>query len=217
MKSPYQKIIAAVAALFVLFCGHTSAQAQDANALIERLEARYNAVSALQADFTQTMSSAYSDLNESFSGTLLLQGPRYRVETAHQTLVTDGKVTWIYNEPENQVLINQNDESEDGFSIDRLFTDYSERYDVKNVRTENLSGRSHFVLELTPKDPESFFAEVTVWMRGDDSIISRLEVVDQNETTMRFDLKNVSFDPAFDSNTFTFNPPQGAEVIDLRS
>lgn len=203
--------------LVVLIPGQLFAQAADADALVRRLEAKYNEVAALRAEFTQTMSSAYSDLNESFSGTLLLQGPRYRVETRGQTMVTDGAVTWIYNADENQVLINQNEDSEEGFSIDRLFTDYSKRYSAGTVATESLGGRTHFVLTLTPKDPDSFFSDVTVWMRADDAIISRIKVVDQNETTMLFDLKNVSFDPELDPSSFTFSPPKGAEVIDLRS
>ena len=211
------RLTALLIAAIVLFSGQLEARAQDADELIRRLESRYNAVSALQADFTQTMSSAYSDLNESFSGTLLMQGPRYRVETHGQTMVTDGAVTWIYNEAENQVLINQNDTSDEGFSIDRLFTDYSSRFIVRSVGTERIDGKAHFVLNLEPKESGSFFETVTVWMRSDDAIISRIKVVDQNETTMRFDLDNVTFDPDLKADAFTFSPPQGAEVIDLRS
>lgn len=213
----YPKLASVLFALVVLFCGQSQIRAQDAAELIKRLEERYNSVSTLKAEFTQTMSSAYSDLNESFSGTLLLQGPRYRIETRQQTLVTDGDVTWIYNAAENQVLINQNEGSDDGFALDRLFTDYSSQFDVGDVSTERIGGAAHYVLELTPKDPESFFERVTVWMRADDDIISRIKVVDQNETTMLFDLKNVSFNPELDARAFTFSPPQGAEVIDLRS
>lgn len=203
-------------AFLVLFSGQVFAQAPSAETLVERLEDKYEAT-ALRAEFTQTMSSAYSDLNESFSGTLLLQGPRYRVETRRQTLVTDGSVTWIYNADDNQVLINQNDPSEEGFAIDRLFSDYSERFTVGAVQRESIDGRAHYVLDLKPRDPASFFERVTVWMRTDDSVISRIRVIDQNETTMLFDLKNVTFDPDLDVSAFQFDPPAGAEVIDLRS
>lgn len=203
-------------AVFVLFSGQAFGQSPDASALVKRLEEKYEGAT-LRAEFTQTMSSAYSDLNESFSGTLLLQGPRYRVETRRQTLVTDGDVTWIYNADDNQVLINQNDPSEEGFAIDRLFSDYSERFTVGAVQTEAIAGRQHYVLDLKPRDPASFFERVTVWMRSDDSVISRIRVVDQNETTMLFDLKNVTFEPDLEDSAFRFDPPSGAEVIDLRS
>lgn len=201
----------------VLLPGQVEAQAPEADVLIKQLEARYNATAALRADFTQSMSSAYSDLQESFSGTLLLQGTRYRVETGRQTLVTDGAVTWIYNADENQVLINQNDDGGSDFSVDKLFSDYAEQFTVERVENDRISGRAHFVLHLKPRNPDSFFDDVTVWMRGDDAIISRIKVVDQNETTMIFDLTNVDFEPSLDAGTFTFTPPPGAEVIDLRS
>lgn len=209
-------VVALLATFVVLVTGHLSARAQTADQLLDALERTYNQHTGLRADFTQTMSSAYSDFSESFSGTLLLKGNRYRVETERQTLVTDGDITWIYNADENQVLINQNSDSDDALSVDHLFSGYAARFDVSRVDAESVGGRRHHVLHLNPKDPASFFAAVTVWMRADDNVISRIRIVDQNETTMLFDLNNVDLNARVDEQAFTFSPPQGVEVIDLR-
>lgn len=217
MRTARIPTVPALCLFAVLIPGQVWGQIPEAEALVKRLEDRYNTATALRADFTQTMSSAYSDIQESFSGTLVLQGSRYRVETGRQTLVTDGAMTWIYNADENQVLVNRNEDGVEDFSVDKLFSDYSERFIVRSIEAENLGGRAHHVLQLEPRDPDSFFENVTVWMRADDAVISRIRVVDQNETTMLFDLTNVDFEPTVDESTFTFTPPAGAEVIDLRS
>lgn len=210
------RIASLIVTFTVLATGHIAAQAQSADALLEALSRTYNEHTGLRAEFTQTMSSAYSDFTESFSGTLLLKGNRYRVETERQTLVTDGNITWIYNADENQVLINQNADSEDALSVDQLFSGYAARFDAGRVETESLGGRRHHVLHLNPKDSASFFAAVTVWMRADDNVISRIRIVDQNDTTMLFELRNVDLNARVDEQAFTFSPPQGVEVIDLR-
>lgn len=206
-----------LAAFVVLLAGHLNVWAQSADELLQRLERTYNGHTGLEAEFTQTMSSAYSDFQESFSGTLLLKGNRYRVETDRQTLVTDGDVTWIYSVEDNQVLINKNVDSEEALAVNQLFSDYASRFDATGVDTETVRGQRHFVLHLTPKDADSFFASVTLWMRASDNILSRIEIVDQNQTTMSFDLSNVDLNARVDDRAFTFSPPAGAEVIDLRS
>ncbi len=201
----------------VLFIGHSNAFAQSGDQVIKRLKEKYDSIDALRAEFTQTMSSAYSSGEESFSGTLTLQGDKYRIETDTQTLVTDGSVTWIFNKAEKQVLINNKVDDETAFDINDFFFNYSERYSVTASQEEVISGQKHYLLRLKPKNQDSFYSQVTLWVRDSDTVITRLEVVDMNETTMLFSLRNIDLNPQISRSTFVFTPPDNAEVVDLRS
>lgn len=203
--------------LVVLFFGQIDVQAQSADQLIQRVQEKYNSIDALRAEFSQTMRSAYSEGEETFSGTLVLQGDKYRVETTNQTLVTNGVVTWIYNASENQVLVNDAVEDETSFSINDFLFNFSDHYTATGTESVTLGGEKHFKINLKPKSPDSFFQDVTVWLRDRDTIITRLEVLDMNETTMLFNLTNIQLNPEVNATTFTFQPPKTAEVIDLRS
>jgi outer membrane lipoprotein carrier protein len=163
------------------------------------------------------MTSPYSDLEESFAGTVVFQDDRYRVETGAQTFVTNGAITWIYLPTENQVLINDYVEDETAFSLNNFFLNYTERYDVSSSEVAEYQGQTHFVLHLTPKSPDAFFSDVTLWMRDSDNLVTRLKVTDVNETTMTFELRDIELNPSLQADTFSFTPPDGAEVIDLRS
>ena len=202
--------------VLVLFAGQ-SASAQNADALFERLQSKYESIDALRANFSQTMTSPYSEMEESFSGTLVFQRDSYRVETGTQTFVTDGTVTWIYLPSENQVLINDYVEDETAFSLNNFFLNYSERYDIAQADVVQLDGARHYQMRLTPKSGDAFFTSVTIWMRDADNLVTKMEVVDVNETTMTFDLDDIEENPALKAGTFTFEAPAGAEVIDLRS
>lgn len=206
-----------IAFAIVLFVGHGTAQAQSGDQVILRLKNKYDTIKTLRAEFTQTMSSSFSDGTESFSGKLMLEGDKYRVETGTQTLVTDGIVTWIYNASENQLLINDTVEDETTFSINEFFFNYPDRYEVLGVEVVQIDGQKHFRLNLKPKREDAFFQEVTLWMRDQDTVITRLEVTDLNETKMAFVLDNIELNPPLDRDTFRMDPPRGAEVIDLRS
>jgi len=193
------------------------AAAQSADTVFERLKEKYDTIESLRAEFSQTMTSSYMDDEVTSKGVLVIQGDRYRVETDGQTLVTDGDVTWVYMPSQNQVLINDHNDDEQTFSINEFLFDYDENFDASDVKTATLGGQKHFVLTLTPKSEDAFFTEATLSMRDSDDVITQLQVVDVNGTTMLFNLENIQLNPTLQDNIFSFTPPQGTEVVDLRS
>lgn len=203
-------------AVVVLSVGQT-ATAQDADAVFERLHDKYATIQSLRAEFTQTMTSAYTDEASSFTGQLVLEGNKYRVETGTEVLIVSDEEMYIYRPSEKQVLINDVVEDDNSFSPSDFLLNYDERFDVSDVETVTLDGTRHYKLRLIPKKEDSFFQEATFWVRNSDTIITRVEVLDVNDTTMVFALKNIQLNPTIDATTFTFTPPAGVEVVDLRS
>lgn len=203
--------------VIVLLAGHPVAQAQDADAVFARLLDKYNTIDALRAEFTQTMSSTYWDQEESFSGQLILEGDKYRIETGTELLIVNGQETFVYRPNEQQVLINDVVEDEASFSPTDFLLNYEDRFEVLDVDEVSYEGTQHYRLNLKPKSPDSFFRSATIWMRDSDAIITKLIVLDVNETRMVFTLDNIELNPTLDADTFSFTPPDGVEVIDLRS
>ncbi len=213
MKPALYRLLPALLVLSVFSTGQVFAQ--DGAALLARLQQKYTQAGSLKADFTQTMTSTYGD--ESFSGTLLVSGSKYRVEAGPQQFVTDGKTTWLYNKTQNQVIVNTFVEDETTFSPTGFLTRYGSRYRVTRVVPTTVGGARHYTLTLVPRGDDEFFEEVTVTMRDRDTVITRLEVRDLNDTRMRYDLRNVQFNPVVAAAAFNFTAPRGAEVVDLRN
>lgn len=217
MKPTIRLLALLLVGLFAAAGVHENVQAQTADQVYERLKARYKSIQSVRAEFTQTTTSDYDDGAATTRGVLLMQGNKYRVETGDQTLVTDGKVTWVYVPRDRQVLVNDYVEDETTFSLNDFFFDYAERYRVTNVSTAQLDGQKHFVLTLVPKAQDTFFTEVVLSMRDRDELVTRLQVQDVNGNRMDFRLANIEVNPPIGAETFTFRPPQGVEVVDLRS
>ena len=200
--------------LVVLFAGQPTARAQSATQLVERMQRKYDSIDALRADFTQT--TAVPGFEESISGRLVLQGDAYRLETDQQTFVNNGEVTWIYNAPENQVLIDRSGLDASSFSINDFFFNYADRYAARAAEIVQHDGVKHYRLSLTPKAQDSYFTDITLWLRDSDTVVTQIEVEDAGGTTMRFVLEAIEINPALGPETFTFTPPAGAHVIDQR-
>ncbi|QXD14957.1 outer-membrane lipoprotein carrier protein LolA [Rhodocaloribacter litoris] len=201
----------------VLFFGQPAARAQSGQEVVERLKTRYERVDALRAAFRQTLITPDGREGDTFSGTLILRGDQFRVEVPGQTIVTDGRVTWIYNAAENQVLINDYVKDETTFSLNDFLFNFEDRYEIISTGRALLNGKEHRTVRLRPRDPASYFREIMVVMRESDDLITRIEVVDVNETKLVFDLREIELDPPLAPDTFAFTPPPGAEVVDLRS
>ena len=126
-------------------------------------------------------------------------------------------MTWIYLADQNQVVVNDYVEEETAFSLTSFFGDYGDRYTVEAAESVRYDGALHHVLTLAPKGSDSFFSTVRLWMRDRDNLVTRLEVTDLNETQMTFELTDIELNPSLPASTFTFTPPSGAELVDLRS
>ncbi len=211
-------------ALLLLLVGPLTASAQDASlsadegeALLRRVQQRYESARGLRGIFTQQTLSPFAEDTLTVEGTLLLQGERFRIETPQQTLVTDGVTTWIYNPSTNQVIVNDYVNDETVVTPDEIFTDYLGRYAIEDVRATEGNGTALAAIELRSEDPSAFYPEVTVHVDRRSATLQRVRLVDQNGATTLFRLENLQFDPPLEADAFTFVPPDDAEVVDLRS
>jgi outer membrane lipoprotein-sorting protein len=207
---PVPRFLGLLALIAVLAAGQVEAQPRSSDDLLDRLRARYEATDALRARFTQTVGDA------SMEGTLTLRGDAYRIEMRDQTLVTDGSTSWVYSEPDAQVLINDVIPDETAFSPADFFTHYPDRFYVAVAGSVTLDGARHDKLTLTPKSPDAFLREVTLFVRSTDALPTRVQIVDGNGTRLAFDLRDVELNPRLPVGIFRFDPPSGTEVVDLR-
>ena len=205
---PLRSAAVALAAL-VLFAGRP--QAQDANAVAQRLQARYRALDALQADFTQSLGGT------TLRGTLTVRGDAFRIELPNQTLVSDGTTLWSYSPDDNQVVVQDYAEEDLGFSIGQVFTDYLSVFRPTGATQATINGVPHDVLALVPREAGTSVRDATLFVRSSDAVPTRVRVHDVNGQTLAFDLTNVRLNPSLASDAFTFHYPHGVEVIDLRS
>lgn len=199
----------ALAAALVLSAGQV--QAQDANAVAQRLQQRYRALDALQANFTQSLGGA------TLRGAMTVRGDAFRIELPNQTLVSDGVTLWSYSPDDNQVVVQDYVEEDLGFSIGQVFTDYLSVFRPTGATQATLGGVRHDVLALVPRQSGTSVRDATLYVRSSDAVPTRVRVHDVNGQTLAFDLTNVQLNPRLTSDTFTFRYPRGVEVIDLRS
>ena len=210
-----KNITAKIPAFLLLFalCANYSF-AQDAQEIIKKTQETYRGVDNAKATFSQ--STKYSSgKSESASGTLYMKGDdMYRIETSGKVVVTNGKTSWSYSPKKNQVVIDNYKNDRYSFSPNKFLFDYPEEFYSDLEGEANLKGYDCFVLKLTPRKKGSV-KSAKIWIDKSEYVIRKITISESSGTTT-YTLNKITFNPGVSSSTFTFDPPAGVDVIDLR-
>lgn len=201
----------------LMVCGLLSSVGQQKDWTVkevtDRVQKRYDSAEDAVAQFTQLVKFGFSKIQQDFSGTLTMKKPnKYRIESEHQTLITDGTTVWAYSPVNKQVLIDHYKENQNSLSPQNFLLHLPENYYASVIgKDKNL-----IVLKLVPKDDQSFVKSLKVWVEEGAWIVRRVEVLDVNETETTYTIREVKLNTHIKDQSFAFIPPSGTEVVDLR-
>ncbi len=197
-----------VFSLLVFLCSSKLVTAQnDPGELMQSVQEKFNALTDLSANFTQSVNG----LTNLTGKVYYKKNDKIRFELTKILIVSDGETNWNYNKKENKVIISSYDEEDAGLlSIERIIFEYPEECELSTYMVENQE-----VLMLVPQTSTFSFNSVKLWI-NDDNLISRVLIDDPAAGLVQIDLTNYSVDKNLPDSKFTFTPPEGSKVIDLR-
>lgn len=183
----------------------------------EHLQHRYDMIDDAVVQFEQNVKFGYSNIVQTFTGTLTMKKPnRYRIESEHQIIVTDGITVWAYSIANNQVIIDKYKENQNSLSPEHFMLNLPTNYYASLLSDEKGKSSGHVVLKLIPKDDRSFVKSVKLWVEENTWMIRKIIILDVNETETTYSVKDIKLNTNVKEKTFTFEPPAGTEVVDLR-
>ena len=185
------------------------AMAQSPQAILDKCVAATNAVGGVTANYTITMD------NGSSSGTIAIQGKKFRVISSDAKCWYDGTTQWSWSPMTGEVNITTPtaDELQMTNPIAAV-SHFKANYNMKKAKAQTAKTQ---VIKLTPKKKDNI---KTLWLYFDETTsllrTARFEMSDKSVYIIRItDYKRKSL-PA---GTFTFDKsqvPAGTQVVDLR-
>ena len=193
--------------LIIIFFSFISIKAQDTH-LLKKLQENFNSLKDFSADLVQ--------LN---NGKINLEGKIFfkkennlRLELKNLIIVSDGKTNWNYNKRLKKVIISNYDENDPSvLSLKRIIFDYPSKCEVSE---DTKDGEN--VLILKPKINSGINAElVKIWLNREYDI-SKVLVNESAGNSIEVRFSNYKINGEIPDSKFSFTPPQGTKVIDLR-
>lgn len=201
----------------VLMTVPVRAQQLSIGDVTEKMQRRYQMIDNAVAVFTQHVKFGFSNIEQEFNGTLTMQKPRkYRVESEHQTLVTDGSTVWAYSPVNKQVVVDRFKENQNSISPDRFLLNLPSDYYSALLGTETEGTKKLLIVKLVPKDDRSFIKSVKLLVVEGTWDVRRIEIVDVNETETIYMIDRLTLNTTVNDTAFSFSPPPGTEIVDLR-
>ena len=190
----------------LIFCNSIVAQ-DDAKALLKDIQNKFDSINDLSAEITQLV-----------NGKINLEGKVYykkenhlRFEFNNMLIVSDGETSWNYNEQQNKVIItNYDTEGNKILSLRQIIFEYPDECELSTYDSEGEK-----VLQLIPQNNSLSFNSVKLFIT-DDNLISKVLIDDPSTGSIQVFLSNYKINKNLSNSLFSFSPPEGSQVLDLR-
>lgn len=184
----------------------------------EKIQHRYEMIDDAVAIFDQHVKFGFSSIEQSFTGTLSMRKPnKYRIESEHQTIVTDGVTVWAYSPANKQVVVDKYKENTNSLSPEQFVLNLPAAYYVVLIGKDQQKEKKLLQLKLTPKDDRSFVKTVRLWVEQETWMVRKVTILDVNETETTYLVSDLRLNVGVKEQTFKFEPPAGTDVVDLRN
>lgn len=202
--------------LLCIFPSLAMAQQEEkkAFALLDSISQHNN----FQATFTYHSQAPQEQPGEALQGTITVQGNQYRLVTAEQEIINNGKTVWTYLMAAKEVQINDYNPDQETATPWAILTNYRQDYSVFSFRTQQVGDQCYEVIDLLVKDKACSLLKITLTIEQATKHIKRLEALDSNKTLHIFCINHFVTDVALYDTFFSFSPEQyaGIEIIDMR-
>ena len=203
--------------LFILwaFCS-LGAAAQNAKEILDATAARMMESGGVRAQFKATQFQGTTPESET-TGTLLISGQQFQMETPEMTTWYDGKTQWAMLKGAGEVNVSEPTEEERAaMNPSTLINIYKKGYSYK-LKKSTLRGKPTYSIYLKAKNKKAAFSEIYVDVeQGTNNPLCLRAKRDGN--WMRLAILSFQAGQTLPATTFTF-PTQDypdIEVIDLR-
>ena len=205
-----------------VFAAPVAASAQQAtSSLVKQLAG----LQRLTADFEQSTKTTNNKtvqkkgltaqhMNQTFKGVMKVERPgKFYWETtspAKQTIVTTGKVVWIYDPDLQQAVRQSLDDQVANTPALLLSGNTSQIMDAYRVTQPD---RSKLYYTLYPKQDDGAFQSLTISF-GANKAPTLMILQDSLGQTTYVRFSNIKVNPAIPASVFNFEPPKGTDIID---
>lgn len=197
-----------------------AANAQNAEAVIDRAVAAYGRLTSMRAEFRQTLTNPLTGSTQTTSGVILRKKPNLlsiNFETGDR-VAADGSNVWIYlpsSTPGQVVRMPYSGGSALGVDPAQQFLDSPRsRFNLSSSGTATVAGRATHAVTLTPKRSNAGFTSAKVWIDDADSSIRQFDVETANGLRRHVVITSFTANPALGRSSFQFAVPKGAKVVD---
>lgn len=172
-------------------------------------------LTSLNANFVQYEIDANENVSEKLGGQVWLKTPNQfkweYEEPSPQLILANGESVWIYDEDLEQVTIKKQQSTQNPIYVllNKKQTEDNFNLELLEINEDNKEGE-HWI-EMTPKKPGDDIKKV--WLGVDNNNLKMIKLKNQMDNIVIFEFENIIKNPELAEGFFTFDIPEGIDVI----
>lgn len=210
-------VLATYLVMSLLVLGGSASADDTARDVLEKVRNTYETITDVELKFTQRVRMSVGRLDQSVTGALLMKKVnKYRIEFEQQIIVTDGETVWSYSVSQQQVLVDRFKMDERSLTPDRILRGEAGNLTAVLLGKDKIGKHETVVLKLTPTEESSLVKTLKLWVSESDWLVRKAELLDLNGKETSYTVTEIRLNTGLPDTRFTFTPPAGVEIIDLR-
>jgi chaperone LolA len=210
-----KSILTAILSFMVLAAGAQNDPA--AKAILDKVSAKFKTLKTVQANYTLNVTNRSGKNAGKKSGLIYLKNTKYHITEKSLELTSDGKKMWKYEPAANEVTISDVDNSNQGITPQRLFTNfYDKDFIYKLNGTKTINGKKTSEIELTPIDKRKNFFKVYVYVDQVQSMIISSRIFENSGNIYEYSISNMKTNIPLDDAMFVFNKAKHPGVDEIQ-
>jgi outer membrane lipoprotein-sorting protein len=193
--------------------------AETANNVLSKAVSAVEKSNGIEATFSLNATKNGNSLGSS-TGTIVLKGEKFRLQTSDATSWFDGKTQWSYQKKSDEVTVTTPTASElESINPYRLLSLYKSGYSSKLLSSvTTFKGRAVNAVQLTATDKKRNFTNIVIYIAKDTDLPLFIRVTLRDTTRNDITVTSCKTNTRPADSTFVFNKKSypKAEVIDLR-
>lgn len=210
-------MIKSISLLVISFMISWSLMAQSdkkAETILNSVSTKTKSYKTISISFSYTMENTKKKIKDTYTGTLLSKGDKYKLTISKQIVICDGKTVWTYLKDANEVQISEVEPNDDSFTPTKLLTNYTKEYKSKFVQEQG----NNQIIELYPLKKGKSFIKVQLTIDKAKQQVMKFVIYDKNGSTFTYAITKFTPDLNIADKEFVFNKADhpGVEVNDMR-
>ncbi len=184
-------------------------------AILEKLEARYNAAD-FSAEFFQESTLKALDITDTAKGKAWFKHPgmmRWEYETPENyAIISDGKTLWIYRPEDNQVVIGDAMAYFSNGKGASFLSNFKLVQDAYTVSLADPPDDHHHTLKLVPKQKQMDLSAIFLNIAKDSFDIQSVRTLNDYGDETHIEFSDLNFGD-LDASLFLFKIPPGVDIL----
>ncbi len=186
--------------------------------ILKSVSAKYKSYKSLSATFKLSRVDQKTKASENFTGSIILNGPKFQFVLNNQTVMSDGASTWTFLKESNEVQISEAKSSGDAITPTNIFTLYEKGFKTKYIGDKKEKGGTVQQIELTPDDSKKNYFKILLSIDKAGQFVKEAKIYEKGGAILTYSIVKFTPNSAVTDNLFVFDAKKypGVEVIDLR-